>query len=245
MKYLKLLFTLLLPIISGGQTLTGFIYDHEAPVNGVKIINRTQHILAYSDDKGAFRIDANSNDVLVINSYFHEQQFLTVNDSYFKDGVVIELKKITNTLDEIEITEVREKVFDSLAFSSTTAQQGQIAYKKRTFGSGANYQPTLDLIALGKLIGKLFKKKNKAPGIRYVTTDDLIRLFETNTYFNQKYLRQDLQIQKPYQELFFEYCSAQQLHSSILEKENEFTLVDLLLTHSAAFNKLLKEQRND
>ncbi len=138
-----------------------------------------------------------------------------------------------------------KKIFDSSAFSSTTVKQGQIAYKKRTFGSGANYQPTLDLIALGKLIGKLFKKKNKVHGIGYVTTEDLIRLFETNTYFNQKYLRQDLQIQKPYQELFFEYCSAQQLPNSILEKENEFTLVDLLLTHSAAFNKLLKEQRND
>ena len=243
MKYLKLIITLLLPIISGAQTITGFIYDHESPVIGAKIINRTQHILAYSDDKGAFKIDAYSNDVLVINSYFHEQQFLTVNTSSFKDDVVIELKKITNTLDEIEITEVREKIFDSLAFSSTTAKQGQIAYKKRTFGSGPNLQPTLDLIALGNLIGKLFKKKNKVSGIRYVTPDDLITLFETNTYFNQKYLRQELQIQKPYQELFFEYCSAQQLHSSILKKENEFTLVDLLLTHSSAFNKLLEEHR--
>lgn len=242
MKYLKLLFTLVLPLISEAQTITGFIYDHDAPVSAAKIINRTRHVLAYSDDNGAFKIDANSNDVLVITSYFHEQQFLSVNASYFKDDVVIELKKITNTLDEIEITEVREKIFDSLAFSSTSAQHGQIAYKKRTFGSGSNLQPTLDLIAFAKRIGKLFKKNNTTPSIRYATTEDLITLFETNTYFNQKYLREELHIKKPYQELFFEYFSAQQLNSSILKKENEFALVDLLLTHSKAFKKLLDEQ---
>nr|WP_321224510.1 hypothetical protein [uncultured Psychroserpens sp.] len=243
MKSLKILVFLLIPLFTNAQIIKGVIYDNEAAVKGAKIINRTQNILTYTNDEGAFQIEAKVNDVLVINSYFHEQQFLSLAQSHFENDIVIELKKITNELDEVEVTEVREKLFDSLNFSNTTAKQGQIAFKKRTFGSGENLQPTLDLIAVAKLIGNLFKNKNKnkAPDVVYVTPEDLITLFETNTYFNQKYLTSQLEIPKPYQQLFFDYCSAQNLNVTILKKENEFELVDALLIHSDAFKKILEE----
>nr|WP_321230509.1 hypothetical protein [uncultured Psychroserpens sp.] len=241
MKSLKLLVFLLLPLLSNAQIIKGVIYDDEAAVKGAKIINRTQNILTYTDDEGAFQIEAKVNDVLVINSYFHDQQFVSINESHFDEELVIELKKITNELDEVEVTKVQEKLFDSIGLSNNTAKQGQIAYKKRTFGSGKNLQPTLDLIAVAKLIGNLFKNKNKAPDVVYVTPEDLITLFETNTYFNQKYLTSQLEIPKPYQQLFFDYCSAQQLNVTILKKENEFDLVDALLLHSDAFKKILEE----
>ena len=245
MKIFKFLVFLLIPIISQAQIIKGIIYDDEATVKGVKIINRTQNILTYSDDQGAFQIEAQLSDVLVINSYFHEQQFITLTQPYFENDVVIELKKITNELDEVEVTKVQEKMFDSLGLQNTTAKQGQIAYKKRTFGSGDNLQPTLDLIAVAKLIGSLFKNKNKKPDVVYVTPEDLVTLFETNTYFNQKYLSSQLDIPKPYQQLFFDYFSAQQLEVSILKKENEFKLVDALLIHSTAFKNILKEHTKE
>jgi len=241
LKSLKLIIFLLLPLLTQAQIIKGVIYDNEAKVKGAKIINRTQNILTYSDDEGTFQIEAKVNDVLVVNSYFHEQLFLNVSQALFDEPVVIELKQITNELDEVEVNEVRQKLFDSLGTASTTAKQGQIAYKERTFGSGENLQPTLDLIAVAKLIGNLFKSKNKKPDVVYVTPEDLITLFETNTYFNQKYLTYQLEIPKPYQQLFFDYCSAQNLNATILKKENEFELVDALLTHSNAFKIILKE----
>jgi hypothetical protein len=240
LKPIKFFVFLLLPILTNAQIIKGVIYDQEATVKGAKIINRTQNILTYSNDEGAFQIEAKVNDVLVINSYFHEQLYLNVSQSLFDETIVIELKQATNELDEVEVTKVKEKILDTLSLSSTTAKQGQIAFKKRTFGSGKNLQPTLDLIAVAKLIGKLFKNKNKVPDVVYVAPEDLITLFETNTYFNQKYLTSELEIPKPYQQLFFDYCSAQQLNISILKKENEFALVDALLIHSDAFKKILE-----
>lgn len=231
---------LFLPLFTGAQSIKGFIYDNEAPITGAKIINRTQNILSYSDDKGVFQIEAQVNDVLVINSYFHSQEFISINASHFKEEMVIELKKITNELDPVEVNQIKEKMFDSIGLSTNTARQGQIAFKKRTFGSGENLQPTLDLIAVAKLIGNLFKKKKSEPDVVYLAPEDLIILFETNTYFNQKYLTIQLDIPKPYQQLFFDYCSAQQLNATILKKENEFMLVDVLLTHSEAFKKILE-----
>ena len=210
MKHLQLLTLLFLPFLISAQTVKGFIYDDDSKVKGAKIINRTQNILAYSDDEGQFQIEAKINDVLVINSYFHEQEFVNITSESFEKDIAIVLKKVTNTLDEVEVNDVRDKLFDSINFTNTTAKQGQIAYKKRTFGSGENYQPTLDLIAVAKLIGNLFKNKNKKPDVVYVAAEDMETLFETNTYFNQNYLQSQLEIPKPYQQLFFDYCSAQQ-----------------------------------
>lgn len=241
MKHFQLLTFLFLPLFIHGQTVKGFIYDDDSKVKGAKIINRTQNILAYSDAEGQFLIEAKINDVLVINSYFHEQEFVNITSASFDKDIAIVLKKVTNELDEVEVNDVRDKLFDSINYSNNTAKQGQIAYKKRTFGSGENYQPTLDLIAVAKLIGNIFKNKNKTPDAVYVAAEDLETLFETNTYFNQKYLTSQLEIPKPYQQLFFDYCSAQQLNVTILKKENEFELVDALLIHSEAFKKILEE----
>jgi len=241
LKHFQLLAFLFLPLFIHGQTVKGFIYDDDSKVKGAKIINRTQNILAYSDAEGQFLIEAKINDVLVINSYFHEQEFVNITSASFDKDIAIVLKKVTNELDEVEVNDVRDKLFDSINYSNNTAKQGQIAYKKRTFGSGENYQPTLDLIAVAKLIGNIFKNKNKTPDAVYVAAEDLETLFETNTYFNQKYLTSQLEIQKPYQQLFFDYCSAQQLNVTILKKENEFELVDALLIHSEAFKKILEE----
>jgi len=241
LKHFQLLTFLFLPLFIHGQTVKGFIYDDDSKVKGAKIINRTQNILAYSDAEGQFLIEAKINDVLVINSYFHEQEFVNITSASFDKDIAIVLKKVTNELDEVEVNDVRDKLFDSINYSNNTAKQGQIAYKKRTFGSGENYQPTLDLIAVAKLIGNIFKNKNKTPDAVYVAAEDLETLFETNTYFNQKYLTSQLEIPKPYQQLFFDYCSAQQLNVTILKKENEFELVDALLIHSEAFKKILEE----
>jgi hypothetical protein len=73
LKYLIVLL-FIIPLVSNAQTINGFVYDHETTVKGVKLLNTTQNILAYSDDKGQFKIEARLKDTLIINSYFHSQQ---------------------------------------------------------------------------------------------------------------------------------------------------------------------------
>ncbi|WP_298756753.1 carboxypeptidase-like regulatory domain-containing protein [uncultured Psychroserpens sp.] len=243
MKSLRLFFFILIPLFSGAQTIKGVIYDAEATIKGAKFVNKTQNILTYSDGKGLFEIQAKLNDTIVVSSYFHHEQSITVTQDYFGQDVVIELKKITNELDEVEVTKISEKKVDTLALSSTTAKQGQIAFKKRVFGSGKNLQPTLDLIGLAKAIGKLFKKKTVE--VKVIEVEDLLKLFEKGALFNTVFLRNELNIQETYDYLFFEYCSAQQLSPSLLLKDNEFMLLDELLKHSKAFNILLEEHKKD
>ncbi|MEH6536208.1 MAG: hypothetical protein V7719_07445 [Psychroserpens sp.] len=229
--------------MSESQTVKGFIYDAGTTVKGAKLINKTQSILTYSDGKGYFKIEAKLNDTLVVSSYFHSDQTITLTQKYFDQEVVIELKKITNELDQVEITKVKEKVFDSTAFQSNRDPKAPRIPKAPLLRSGSGLQPTLDLIAVAKFIGKLFKKKKTE--IPIIKSLDYVRLFKSSSFFNQKMLRDEFHVSEVHEYLFFEYLAAQQISPSLLSKSNEFALLDTLLIHSKDFGQLLLEYKKE
>lgn len=243
MKLLKLLLFLIVPIFSSAQTIKGIIYDAETTIKGAKLINTTQNVLSYTNDKGVFNIRAKLNDTLVISSYFHYEKTYVIKESDFEEDIVIELKKITNELDEVEITKVNEKEFDSTAFKSNLKVQTIGFQKPSLVYSGENLQPTLDVIGLVRAIGKLFKRKQVE--VKKIEIEDLQRIFTESTLFTTPFLRNELQISETYEFLFFEYCSVQHLDLYLLEKENEFLLLDELIVHSKAFNKLVEDYEKD
>lgn len=243
MKSLRLLLFLIITSASGAQTLKGIIYDAEATIKGAKLINTTQNILSYSDDKGLFQISAKLNDTIAITSYFHHEKTYIVTQDSFENEIVIELKKITNELDEVEITKVNEKVFDSTAFQNALKVQSINFEKPSLIYSGENLQPTLDVIGLVRTIGKLFKKKKVV--ISKIEIEDLQRTFEESGLFTIPLLRNELKIPEAYEFLFFEYCSVQNMGLYLLKKDNEFSLLDELLIHSKAFNELVDEHKKD
>ena len=245
MKRLFFLTLFGITLTNQAQSIKGYVYDSEATVKGARIINTTKNTLNYSNDKGYFNVRAQENDTLLIFSYFHLEQTLVVSPNMFNEEVVIELKKVTNLLDEVELANNRKKKFDSIAVQTTTAAQGQIAFRKRVFESGENYRPTLDVLGLIGAIGKLFKRKNKTPEIRYVEADDLDKLFKKSTFFTQRLLVNDLKIQKDYHYLFFEYCSAQNINYNLIAGKKEIELMDLLNAYSTEFRELLKEYQKD
>lgn len=245
MKQLFLLILFCISICSQAQTISGYIYDAEATVKGARLVNTTKNTLNYSNDKGYFNIKADVNDTLVVFSYFHLEQTIVVTPEMFDQEVVIELKKVTNLLDEVEIANIPKKKFDSLQLQTTTAKQGQIAFKERVFGSGENYNPTLNVLGLIGAIGKLFKRKNKTPEVRYVLAEDLEKLFKSSSFFTQRLLSNDLKIPKDYQYLFFEYCSAQTINYNLIAAKKEIELLDLLNAYSIEFLDLLKDYQKD
>jgi hypothetical protein len=92
--------------ISNVQTINGFIYDYEATIKSAKLINTTQNIATYSDDKGQFKIGAKLKDTHVISSYFYATRSTFVTSYYFEKAVDIEVQKITNALDVVKINKI-------------------------------------------------------------------------------------------------------------------------------------------
>lgn len=244
MKYLIILL-FIIPFISNAQTVNGYIYDYESTVKGVKLINTTQNILTFSDEKGRFTIEAKLKDTLVISSYFHATKTIIITPDYFEQDVVIELHKMTNQLDAVEITKVIEKKFDSVLIKIETKNQLANDIKNRPYLYGIQPSSNIDFIAIGRLIGGLFKKKNKTPDLVYIKTEDLINLFKKNRLFNQALLISELKISEEFQYLFFEYCSTQNINMALIIEHRDIELLDYLIVSGKEFNAILDKHVND
>jgi len=128
------------------QTITGTFYDAETTVKGVKIFNETENKVDFTDADGNFNIEAAVGEQLLILSHFHEKLKVTVKASDFLDPVVLELKKITNALEEVQLMNVFEKKFDSVQVNTEINIQLANDLKNRPY----LYQPmpsgNLDLV---------------------------------------------------------------------------------------------------
>ncbi|MBR9913997.1 MAG: carboxypeptidase-like regulatory domain-containing protein [Algicola sp.] len=227
--------------VSAQNNISGYIYDDHASLQGIRLLNKTQHILSYTDQHGYFEIHASINDTIEISSLFHQQKTFLVTSSLFEEDMVIELKAITNELDEVEIHKVIQKPLDTIVFEARFGNQLANDIKNRPWLYGMQPSSNIDFIALGKKIVKLFKKKKTKTTITYITPEDLENCFEESSLFTRTFLKEELHIPMDYQYLFFDYCSAQNLNSKLLDKQNEFLLLEALIEHSKTFHKLLAE----
>ena len=226
-------------LTSNAQSIEGYIYDDESTVKGVQISNKTQQKSTYTNANGQFSIPAKPFDTLVITSYFHSKEILVIHKNHFENNVVIALHKITNTLDEVAVTTYIDKVFDSVVVNTDIKIQLINDIKNRPYLYGELPKSNIDLVAIGKLIGSLFKKRVQKPIIQYIETKDLVSLFEKNNFFNEELLLTELKIDAVLQILFFEYCTTKNINKRLIIEHRHMELLEYLITYAAAFNTIV------
>jgi hypothetical protein len=107
------------------------------------------------------------------------------------------------------------------------------------------YEPppilNMDFKAIGALIAKLFKNKNKSEPIIMANYYDLKALFESDPYFNSEFLISELKIESQYHPLFIDFCEAKGIEKRLLLKENKFLLIEILIKYSNEFLEANKD----
>lgn len=220
---------------NNAQEVKGIVYDDESTVKGAQVLNISQQIVTATDDKGEFEINAKVNDTLYFQSTFHKPKFLIVNEDYFENTYVFELKKVINQLDVVNIKDKpQEKLFEEDAFNENQKRIIAIDKKKEPQKYTAAPKYGVDFIQIFGMIGKLFKKKKK-DGPKTLTYNQLKALFDTNNFFNQKLLREDLKIKKEQQSLFFEFCEAKGVLESLLNYKQRLQLLNTFMLYSEEF----------
>lgn len=222
------------------QEVDGIVYDAESTVKGIKVLNVTQKIITTTNDKGEFKLKAKVSDTLYFESLFHEPKYVIVNKDYFESTYVFEVKKLVNKLDEVLLKDKpKAKEFEEDAFNKTLNDVIELD-KKKEF---QKYTPApkygVDFIQVIGLVGKLFKKKKKsAPKI--ITYNQLKKLFETNTFFTQKLLTEELKIPNELHSLFFEFCETKAIEERLLNYNTRVELLDLFVKYSQEFLLLVE-----
>ena len=244
-KNLLLTILLLFPLLSASQTLNGKVYDAETTVKGALIVNMSQKVMTYTNDEGNFSISAKVKDTFYVSSLFHTKSLIEIKASDFEDIMVIEIKKAINELDAILLREERQRQFDSIALNQQVDKQLKEDIQDNPLQYSAPPSGNIDFLAVGKLIGSLFKKKNKAPEFKPITYESLKDLFEKDYFFDATLLTVDLNIPEQSHNLFFEYVSTKNLDSNLMEPIRQIELIEALVVASDEFKKILDESKKD
>tara|TARA_R110002074_G_scaffold402240_1_gene605395 strand:+ start:3536 stop:4225 length:690 start_codon:yes stop_codon:yes gene_type:complete len=224
------------------QNIEGIVYDNLSTAKGLTVTNTTQKVKTYTDDKGYFTISANINDTLMFGSLFHQTKTLLIESHHFGDNIVVEVKKTVNNLDEVLIyTEPEAKEFNEKEYTTTFKNQIKEDMKRRPYLYGPPPRSNIDIAAIGKLIGKLFKrKKNIKPLFTPLSYKSIDSLFNTDRFFNDTLLTEELKIPKEYKYLFFEYCDVKQINKNFLKENSKFLLLDAFMKYSIEFSEFIK-----
>ncbi|MFQ3239773.1 MAG: hypothetical protein ACI9NI_002086 [Olleya marilimosa] len=230
------------------QTVNGIVYDSITTIENIKITNLSSNKMAASDTNGTFSIAAKIGDTLHVSSVFYNEQKLVLKDYHFHESVVIELKQVLNTLDEVQLIEPYKETLANINVVETELKN-QILADIKNNPHLYSKQPTaggIDIIQVIGLIAKLFENKDKyiEPPFIEMTFEDLESLFENSSIFNRRFLTQDLAIEEEYIPLFFEFIIKNKLDSKLLEKDKEVDLIELFVQKGKAFNKIIADFKN-
>ncbi|QLE02611.1 hypothetical protein HX109_13980 [Galbibacter sp. BG1] len=115
-------------------------------------------------------------------------------------------------------------------------------YKYKPLGNG-----NVDILAILELIGSLFiKNKYRNSEIpETISYEEFQDLFLVDSFFSEELLEKDLKISKEYKQLFFIFCESKMIEDEQLKKENQFELLNTLVSCSKEFLQELKNTKND
>lgn len=229
--------------LSSAQTLKGKVFDSKNVVKDMKIINKTQNILTFTNKEGNFSIEAKVNDTLSFQSIFYHPLEVIVKQSHFDNLTIFEVDEIISELNEVKITNKKKNKFDSISYYSTIKTEQQNLSKKPLIKSGDNLMPTLDLKQLYKGVSKLFRKRKNKNLENKIPLDykQLESFFATDDFFNKELLTIDLKIPENKINLFIDYCAEKGIRKELLKNENKMMLLEELVVHSQLFLILLEE----
>jgi len=234
-----------LPATLISQTISGKVYDAESTVSGAKISNITRDTSTYTDDEGNFKIKASVNDSISITSLFHQPQIMVVNQQHFDDVFVIELKKKVNELNRVYVNKANEKTFNSVEAENNLKKQTKSDMELHPY----LYEPppnlNMDFKKIAGLIAKLFKKRNVSEPVEMMTYGELRDLFETDPFFNSQFLISELNIEKKYHSLFFDFCEAKGIDKALLRDEHHLLLIDIFVQYSKEFLALIDDSKKE
>lgn len=246
-KFHLLFIFISIPIVAVSQRISGTVYDAEESLASVQIINRTQNVVVFTDDNGNFLIPARLNDSISFTSRFHHQYKMKVEAIHFNEVFVVELKKITNKLDEVYLENRPDNTsFKQETFNSKLAEQFENDRKNNPGKYGSAGSGNMDFIAIASMIAGLFKSKKPKPEVLIpLNAKHLDSLFAKDRFFNEALLLKDLKIEKELHGLFFEFCETKQIDSKLLDPNQQLTLLSELMEASTEFKTLIENARKE
>jgi hypothetical protein len=249
MKF-KLLFVLSLFFMAIGTSqgderiiLRGQVLYRNSYVPNENVINSTSQRATITNDNGEFSIRVKLNDEIVFTSINYQIEVVKITQQILDNNrLVVEVNEKVTQLDEVVVSPENQKKFlelqneDFKKFEYETDQTTEIvniAEDKITRGimtDGINFVNIFKALVNTK---KDEADENKEP----LKVSEVLRLVYDDEFFVL-----DLNIPQDQIDAFLIYCDEKIPPRSLLQKDNEFELVDFLVTQSNIFLKQMNAE---
>ena len=241
-KLLFLLPVILFITVGYAQTdvrrpLRGQVMYRNVPVPNENVINTTAERATITNEKGEFLINVKEGDELVFTAVNYQIEILKVSaEMLVKNRLVVEVNEKVTELDEVTVSPENQKKFLQLQ----NEEFKQYAYETDATGEVQNIalDPTVrgmqDGLNFENIFKALFLSKNKDNG-EARTPLKVSEVFRQ--VYDDDFFVQDLQLPQDKIDAFLLYCDDQLPTQSLLRKDNEFQLIDFLVTQSMEFRK--------
>ena len=219
------------------RPLRGQVLYRNVPVPNENVINTTAEKATITNDKGEFLIQVKLGDELVFTAINYQIEIVKVTAEILeRNRLVIEVNEKVTELDEVTVSPENQKKFLELQ----NEEFKQFEYETDATGEVQNIalDPTVrgmqDGLNFVNIFKALFLSKDKD------TTQDKEPLkvsYVLRQVYDDDFFVQDLQLPQDKIDAFLIFCDDKLPAQSLLRKDNEFQLIDFLVTQSKEFRK--------
>ncbi len=222
--------------------LRGTVLYRNSVVPNENVINTTAQLATITNERGEFTIPVKTGDELVFMAVNYQLQMVEVTEDILKNNrLVVEVTEKVTELDEVVVSPEDQEEFIRLSneefkgFEYETDQTTEVTNIAEDM-TVRGMQYGLNFVNIFKLLASTVSGDGKPEEAAPLKASEVLRQVYDDSFFVQ-----DLQIPQDQIDAFLLYCDNQLPPRTLLRKENEFELIDFLVTQSEDFRSLQKE----
>ncbi len=228
----------------GRVLLRGQVLYRQQSVPNENVINSTNETATITNDRGEFAIYAKAGDDLVFTAVNYQLMVVTITQDILKNNrLVVEVNEKVTQLEEVVVTPEDQERFIQLKNEqlkqyeyeidrSTEVENITLSQTERGMKNGVNF------VNIFRALLKSVKGNEVEEERKPLKMSEVLRLVYDNQFFVA-----DLKLPQDKIDAFLIFCDDKVPTQSLLRKENEFQLIDFLVTQSEAFLKEMDDQK--
>ena len=227
------------------KSLHGQFVNEIALVDNGYVFNLNSKTRTFISNQGFFDILAKAKDTLLVSSpSFKSKKIVLQEKDFLKTLFVINLEAQTTLLKEVIVKgkmDIKPAIGNSQSIVDTQfTDDAKSSPINRTMPSDGTIENGMDFVRIFKMVSKVFKKDsdeksglNAQADFSDTVSKGLDRYFFTNT----------LKLKSEEISLFLDYCESDPKSKNLLKEEDEFLLIDFLITKNEEFKRITTLQK--
>ena len=222
--------------------IKGKVLYKNVNVSSANVINNTSQQATTTDDDGEFEIEVKLNDKLIFSSVQYQIRELNITKEILqRNRIVIDVNEKVNELDQVVITpenqqkflDLKEEEFKRFDYSfDKSSRVTNVINEQGKLKDGINF------VNLYRLISNSFKNTSEENQTNFkYNPSDLLRELYDDIFFTKNLLIPSDKINE-----FLLYCDDNFPDRILLNKDNEFELIEFLVKQSKKFIKNIAKE---